>query len=283
MEGPNLRQGGVQALLQTMGEATEQGSIPSEQILENQKPKEGNIERLFGHCFEAAVLKEGELVPVGGTSVFSSEANIKVTGDFESFKGFFEQVHETFSKIDLPKLKEWLASSSLEIDEKLFAELFCFTKKYEKQYSIENLERSESRRKLYKEKREEVKLSDVFATDSAECGEIAALAQGYLQKEGIPSAYFSGEVLWSKDEEFPEAHSFIVIRQNGKVYLYDPSNPTNTTSGKFPSIYTTEVNFDEEVRRGQRRFVTAKNLLSKKEVFYGVSDGANVVPEKQIV
>lgn len=242
-----------------------------------------NIVQLFGHCFEMTELKDGEAIPVGGTSTFSSEVNIKVIGDFEAFKDFFEEAQDTFTKIKLPELKEWLTSLGLEIDEKLFAELFAFTKKYEKQFGTENPNRSEQRIKLYKEKGEEIKLSDVFNANSAECGEVAALAQSYLQKNEVTSSYFSGEVLWNKEEEFPEAHSFIVIRGDDRVYLYDPVNPTETTSGKFPSIYTIEANFDEEVRGGQRRFVTAKNILNKKIAYFGVSNGTNVIPEKQII
>ena len=107
-------------------------------------------------------------------------------------------------------------------------------------------------------------MSDIFGANTAECAEIAALAQGYLQQEGIPLSYFSGDVLWNKDEESSEQHSFIVIRQGDKTYIYDPTNPVNATFGKFPSIYTTEADFDEKMARGQKRFVTAKNLLSKR-------------------
>lgn len=254
---------------------------PIEQPPEVQKSKE-KAEQLFGHCFEITKFDEGDRIPVGGESIFSSEANIKVTGDFENFKQFLADVHELASKYDLPKLKEWLSSQGLEIDEKLFATLFAFTKKFEEKYP-DNPERAEARRKLYGEKGKEIKLSDIFNTNTAECAEIAALAQGYLQQEGIPSNYFSGDVLWNKDEEFSEEHSFIIIRQGDKVYIYDPTNPVNATSGKFPSIYTTEANFEEEMRKGQKRFVTAKNLLSKKEAFYGVNDGTNVWAEKHIV
>ncbi len=183
---------------------------------------------------------------------------------------------------DLPKLKQWLGSQRIEIDEKLFATLFAFTKKFEEKYP-DNPDRAEARRKLYGEKSKEVKLSDIFNANAAECAEIAALAQVYLQQEGVPSTYFSGDVLWNKDEEFSEEHSFIIIRQGDKVYIYDPANPTNTTSGKFPSIYTAEANFDEEIAKRQKRFVTAKNLLSKKVAFFGTNDGTNVWAEKHIV
>ncbi len=254
---------------------------PAEQIAETTKPKE-KVEQLFGHCFEILKFDEGDRIPVGGESIFSNEANIKVTGDFENFTQFLAETHEMAGKYDLPKLKEWLGSQGIEIDEKLFATLFAFTKKFEEKYP-DNPERAEARKKLYSEKDKEIKLSDIFTANTAECAEIAALAQGYLQQEGVPSTYFSGDVLWDRDDEFSEEHSFVVIRQGDKVYIYDPTNPINTTSGKFPSIYTTEANFEEEMRKGRKKFVTAKNLLSKKEAFYGVNDGTNVWAEKHIV
>jgi len=249
---------------------------------EAEAEKVEKIKQLFGHCFEISKFDEGDRIPVGGESIFSTEANIKVTGDFENLKQFLGEAHELAGKYDLPKLKEWLGSQGIEIDEKLFATLFAFTKKFEEKYP-DNPERAEARRKLYGEKGKEVKLSDIFNANTAECAEIAALAQAYLQQEGVQSTYFSGDVLWNKDEEFSEEHSFVIIRQGDKVYIYDPTNPTGTTSGKFPSIYTTEANFDEEMAKGQKRFVTAKNLLSKKEAFYGTNDGTNVWVEKHVV
>ena len=249
---------------------------------ETEAEKAEKIKRLFGHCFEISKFDEGDRIPVGGESIFSTEANIKVTGDFENFKQFLTETHELASKYDLPKLKEWLGSQGIEIDEKLFATLFAFTKKFEEKFP-DNPERAEARRKLYSEKGKEIKLSDIFGANTAECAEIAALAQEYLQQEGVPSTYFSGDVLWNKDEEFSEEHSFIIIRQGDKIYIYDPTNPVNTTSGKFPSIYTTEANFDEEMAKGRKRFVAAKNLLSKKEAFYGTNDGTNVWAEKHVV
>lgn len=253
--------------------------------VEERRAEAGKVEKtkqLFGHCFEISKFDEGDSVPVGGESIFSTEANIKVKGDFEKFNQFLAETHELAGKYDLPKLKEWLGSQGIEIDEKLFATLFAFTKKFEEKYP-DNPQRAETRRKLYSEKGKEMKLSDIFEANSAECAEIAALAQGYLQQEGVPSTYFSGDVLWNRDDEFSEEHSFIVVRQGDKVYIYDPTNPVSTTSGKFPSIYTTEAKFDEEMAKGQKRFVTAKNLVSKKEAFYGTNNGTNVWAEKDVV
>ena len=176
------------------------------------------IKQLFGHCFEISKFDEGDRIPVGGESIFSTEANIKITGDFENFKQFLTETHELAGKYDLPKLKEWLSSQKIEIDEKLFATLFAFTKKFEEKYP-DNPERAEARRKIYSEKGTEIKLSDLFNANTAECAEIAALAQAYLQQEGVSSTYFGGDVLWNKDEEFSEEHSFVIIRQGDKVYI----------------------------------------------------------------
>lgn len=275
---------------ETIGPDPEEMGLTSKDIESDKDPslpKEMNEEKikpLFGHCFEISKFEEGDNIPVGGESIFSSEADIRVIGDFKTFDQFFTEAHELASKYDLPKLHEWLNSQGIEIDENMFATLVAFTKKFEEKYP-DNPERAEIRQKLYSERREgkEIKLSDIFSSNSAECAEIASLAQGYLQQEGISSTYFSGDVLWNRDEEFSEEHSFVVIRQGEKVYIYDPTNPTNTTSGKFPSIYTTEANFDEEIAKGQKRFVTAKNVLSKKEAFYGVNNGTNVWAEKHVI
>ncbi len=253
------------------------------QLFNQEKVKDSEkIKRLFGHCFEISEFKEGDRIPVGGESILSDKVNIKVIGDFENFKQFFLEAQELANKQNLPKLKEYLNSQGMEINEKLFANLFAFTKKLEEKYP-DNPKKAETRRKLYGEKDKEIKLSDIFNSNIAECAEIAELAQKYLQEENIPSTYFSGEVLWNRDAEYSEAHSFVVIRQEDKIYIYDPANPINTTSGKNPSIYTAEIKFDEEMAKGQKRFVAAKNLLSKKEAFYGVNNGTSVIPEKHIV
>jgi len=244
------------------------------------------IKHSFGHCFEVFKFENGDAIPAGGGSIFSNETDIKIAGDFESLKMFIDETHELAERYDLSKLRGWLDLVGTEIDEKLFARLLAFTEKLEV-LCPENSKRLEMREELYKEKGEGIKLSDVFDKNVAACVEIATLAQVYLQEEGVCSSFFSGDVLWNEaggeDLEFSDAHSFIVIRDSGRQYIYDPSNPTNTTAGKFPSIYTMGADFDKEMARGEKKFVTAQNILSKKEVFYGVNDFTNIIPERDIV
>jgi len=244
--------------------------------------QQAKVKKLFGHAFEVQQFDESDAIPVGGENRFSDETNITVRGDFKNFGDFFQQAHGKTEKYNLPNLKAWLESRGIKIDEKLFAALFAFTKEYEQTYP-DNPQKGESRASLYREKRGDISLIDVFKANSAECGEIAALAQAYLQHENVPSTYFSGDALWDKEMEFSEEHSFNVIRKNGKTYIYDPTNPTDTTLGKYPSIYEVEADFDKEMSSGKKRFVTAKNILSKKEAYYGVNNGTNIIPERDIV
>ncbi len=233
-------------------------------------------EKLFGQCFEAQKLEDNSLIPIGGGSIFSDETNIDVVGDFENIPDTLQAMHDTAGKYNLPELKNWLESQGITIDENLFATLFAFQKVLEKRHPI-NQESQPARERAYTQaKQKEVRLSELFANNTVACAEIAALAQYYLQQQGITSKFFSGDILWDKQHEFSEKHSFIVIPQEGQTYIFDPANPTTTTQGVFPSVYVAKPSFDEEVRKGQKRFVTATNILSKKQAFYGVNNGTNV-------
>jgi hypothetical protein len=250
--------------------------------LPEQQPKE-KIEKLFDHCFEIHKLEESDHIPVGG-SMLSSETNIEVIGDFNNLKDFFEETSKLEEGYDLPKIKEQLVSNGVGIKEETFANLIAFQRNYDKNYPA-NPHASATRSNLYKEryKGKEINLSDIFKANIAECAEIAALAQFYLQQKCINCSYFSGEVLWNRDDEFGEAHSFLILKDNGKTYIYDPTNPLTMPKGKFPSLYTTDKDFDKEVRLGQKKFVTAKNIVTGTEAFYGVGSNTNVDPDRHIV
>lgn len=253
------------------------GEGSEEKIVRDDKTK-----KLFGHCFEISKIEEGDYIPVGGKSRFSDKTDIKIEGDFSSFENFYQKIDDLIEKYKSSNLSEWLRSNKVELDEKLIIPMIAFTKAYDKIYPQNPLKEAE-RANLCNAKREKIKLSDVFSVNSAECAEIAALAQGFLQREGIPSSYFGGDVLWDKEQEFSEEHSFVVIRQGDKVYIYDPANPTNTISGIFPGLYAIEADFDEEMAKGQKKFVTAKNIFSKKEAYYGVNNKISINPKKDII
>ncbi len=245
--------------------------------------KEGKkIKKLFGQSMEISKIDAGDQIPVGGKSFLSDGTDIKVIADLEVFDEFFSKMHEDLAKLDLSKIKDWLKHNNIDdIDERLFAILYVFNKHYEQKYP-RSPKGDEERKSLYR-KEKETKLSDILNANCAACAEIAILAQYYLQQEGIHSTYFIGEVLWDKKLEFASPHSFIVIRHNDKTFIYDPANPVRFKNGKvLPSIYITEANFDEEVNKGVKRYVTARHILIEKEACFGVGNQTNI-REKDIV
>lgn len=257
----------------------------SEQLITLDSSKRPEIKQHFGKSLEIQNIKNLDLIPVGGSSMFSNKLDMEVVADFDNFEDFLKEAHKLVTDCDLVNLRQKLDSKDMDIDEKLFSVIYAFSQKLGEKYfnnpEFYNSDKELTRKKIYKEKNKKTKLSNIFNANSEECVEIAILAQGFLQSEGISSSYFEGEVLWKKEHEFAEPHSFIVVREKGKQYIYDPSNPM--INKRFPSIYSTEKDFDKEIAKGQKIFVTAKNIRDKSEAFYGTGDMTAVYPEKHIV
>lgn len=241
------------------------------------KTDTNHVERLFGQSFEIKRLESGKPIPVGGSNLFTDELDREVIGDLDHFNQLFQEMHIDVAKQDTPQLKQWLVAQQLPIDSRIVAALTAFTKKLAERYPI-TPENAATRNNMYAADNRQVKLSDIFQNKSAECAEIAALAQYFLQNEGIGSSFFSGEVLWNKDYEFGEKHSFVIIRDKDAQYIFDPANPTKAQDGMYPSLYAVKANFDAEMRKGKKRFVTGTNILTKREAYYGVGNGTNVSP-----
>lgn len=238
-------------------------------------------EKFFGQCFEARKLGNNQVIPVGGSSQFSDEVDIGFVGDFDHFKDLFEEMHQAIPLYNTEQLRNWIETQQIDIDPNLIATLEAFTRKLQDKHPPKP-ENASKRNELYAKFANPPKMSEVFETQAQECGEIAALAQGYLEREGLESSYFSGDVLWNRDHEFSEKHSFIVLNDRGKQIIFDPTNPTNTSGGYLPSIYTMNADFTSEVSKGQKRFVTATNILTKRNAYFGVNNGTNV-SERNIV
>lgn len=249
--------------------------------LKEQGDHQGQLKKHFAQCYEISYLSDGYSIPVGG-SIFSDEQDVTLLADFGLFNDFFLETHELVGKYNLAELHNWLKEQDIEIDAPLFATLFGFTEILNKKYPI-NKHGEMARKKLYKETPSPVKLSDVFKEGCALCAEIAALAQAYLQQEHISSTYFSGDVLWKKGCEFSQKHTYILIHRDAKTYIYDPANPIQANVGLLPRISKPTTDFDQEMVKRERKFVTAIDLISKKPAYYGVNNGANVFAEKDIV
>lgn len=234
-------------------------------------------EKLFGQSLVIKRLEKGKPIPVGGSSIFTDNVDRKVAGDFDHFNDLFEEMHRSIEIYDSENLKKWLEAQRLPINPRLLAILTAFTRKLAEKYPV-SPEHASIRKSIYAQTGREIKLSEVFENHGAECAEIAALAQYFLQDEGVNSSFFSGEVLWSKEDEFGEKHTFIVIEDRGRQYIFDPANPTKTQDGIYPSLYMLKADFNAEARKGQKKFVAGTNILTKQEAFYGVGNGTNVSP-----
>lgn len=253
---------------------TEYGLHSNEEVPE---PLLDTTEKLFGQSFEIRSIENGQAIPVGGNSILSNQVDRTVIGDFEHFSELLEEVRQDAHRQDTPQLKEWIEVKGYAIESKTLAALIALTKKLGENYR-RTVNSSNVREEIYG-KTADVKISDVFGKGAQECVEIAALAQYFLQEMGIASSFFSGEVLWRDDYEFGDKHSFIVIRNNEKQFVFDPANPTKATNGLHPSVYLLSADFDSEVRKGQKRFIAGTNILTNQKAFYGVGDGTNISPE----
>ncbi len=246
-----------------------------------------HIEKLFGQCFEASNFKDNARIPVGG-SMLSNEMSKFVVGDCNNFTNFYSEVDDQLAKYNLGQLDEWLIKQNIPIEVNSFSTLNAFTTIFGKNYPREAIAAAEGRLGTY-QREENPKLSDLFANNTIACAEIASLAQFYLQKKGVNSKYISGAVLWGgeKSWEFSEKHSFILIDQGDKHYIYDPTNPINAgdpaTGSKFllPRIYTVSTDFEKEIRANKQKFIQAISIYGSKGTvdYFGVNDERNVGKE----
>ncbi len=218
------------------------------------------FEQLFDHCFEIKKIEKDDHIIVGGNNLWKDKT--KISCDLGNFKDFFDTIHNRVEGANLVKIKEQFLSKGIEINERLYAKLFFFTKEYLEKYPI-NQEGEKLREQFYKQEKDG-KLSEIFKKNSAECAEIAILAQFYLQQEDVQSSYFSGEVVWDKDdEEGCNQHTFIIIKNNNRTYIYDPANPVD---GKLPNICTVDKDFDKEVRLNKKDLLQLLIYLRKKKL-----------------
>lgn len=240
------------------------------------------IKRLFGHCFEISEIQPDQSVPVGGTNILKKETDIAVTVDSASFTDFLDVTQLQASEYNLDELQRWLDDQGFRIEAQLFAKLVAFTIQIDKNYPNRSDE-IEGRTEQYEKAEGKATLSQLFDAKAVACAEIAILAKLFLQQVGTPSRFVSGDVLWNKASEFSEEHSFIVIDENGKSYIYDPTNPVKTDFGYFPSIYMINETHRKELTANHKQFVAVRNMLSKKEAYFGVNDGTNVDAERDIL
>ena len=107
------------------------------------------------------------------------------------------------------------------------------------------------------------------------CAERAALGQYMLQRLGIESTYVGGvSMVDAKDgDEYPEAHSFIVMKipDGSGTYIFDIARPKSQHN--LPRMLKTAVPFTYDLLAGKEELlVKAKEALQNSELWFGVGD-----------
>jgi len=233
-------------------------------------------------------IPDGALVPVGGSGSSGDMTEITLKADLGAFTEFITQIRTDATEYDLTQFEKLIKIIGL-VDEitsfppVVYAHLLSFTRKMAECYPV-NRELLGKRDDQYKEGASEFVLSQVVTDGFAACVEYATLAQGYLQEVNIPSTWFSGDFLQSRDREFSQKHTFIVLGIGGNTIVYDPARPIISTNGVYyPRLLRLQGDFLEAMKTSSgKRFVAAQDIYAKLEVLYGISNGKNIIPERDI-
>jgi hypothetical protein len=198
---------------------------------------------------------------------------------------FFEKVEYNAKNIAKNEnISNWLKQVGTDFNPELFAHLYALNGVMRTMYPDMSNNFRTARRGFYDNEGSK-SLSAAFEAGVCACAEMAILSQLYLQKQGVDSQYFGGELLRSKNDEFGEAHSFIWLKDGEKEYIFDPANPVHN-SANLPKIASIEVTkaqmrqFENRIHstESERKcaFLETKDILSGAKWYYGCGDGANI-------
>lgn len=231
-------------------------------------------------------LETGQYLPIGGSmkSIFSGNLDFKVFLDFDFFyeelKRFLnpEIILRAFER-DRSSVSDYLNSCGTKIDPYLFYVAYQVQQKVFDllEVNLENVKEILNARASLPFKYRAINLSELIGFSA--CAEISALGQYILQhslREGYHSSYFGGLATRSSSPLDFEEHSFVVLRDPEKTFIFDIARPTssilrdNSKRDYLPAILATDVPFVYELFSKYRNLlVGAKNVLSCERLFFG--------------
>ena len=245
-------------------------------------------EQLYHHSFLADDVRDGDLFPVGGGMIGSSEMPWKTRIDYDTFYSKFEAAAQQQGvQFQSPAWQEWFAQACPDIDPALASALQTFTSTFEPRRKLQTTSARE-RNATYAEATDNAPaLSDIFNKNQAMCVEISLLAKKFLDQRGIPSRLFSGDMLPKLEEDgvhTPAAHTFLLLQHRGHDYIYDPANPTFRSNQAFFSLFKSSAPFDQHMDqlKSDCLMMETRNIFTKATRYYGVGDSGNV-PETLFV
>ena len=232
-----------------------------------------DIEQLNEISVRIGNIQENDEIPIGGS--FAGKLDLHVTADLVKFQNFFESVDKNVENLRQNEgFQKWVENTAPDFDAEILTRLLAFDNVLRQKYPHFQAQSKP--------------LSQAFEKGVCQCAEIAILAQAYCERSGLQTKYFGGEVLFSKDEEFGNAHSFLTLETDKGSYIYDPANAIQSTSGLYyPKIAIQEVTpaqkrqFENKIHSPSGRncaFLETTDILTKTKWYYGCGDGANIFP-----
>lgn len=187
----------------------------------------------------------------------------------ENIRKVYEQSKES--------VKDWLEKIGSDMDPYTYFLCYQVQQKMHKLLEVDPNAPTNSfeRQKMYWGQKPP-KLSELKG--KTECAERAALGQYLFQKAGAESAYVSGITMQDvKDtDEFPEDHSFIVLKHPTKpesTLIFDIARPRSLHN--VPRVLETDVPFAYELLKDKNELlVGATEVLQGGRFWFGVGEPA---------
>lgn len=211
--------------------------------------------------------------------MFSEKLSTKLILDIKSFDNELSNMNKEYISNAYEKNKdkviEWLEKINSKADPFIFYVCTQVMLKAQQLLKVDfnNQNETGERQKIYA-KASIPKLSDFIG--NAQCAEIAVLGQYMLQKIDLESSYMSGIVMddISDQDEYPENHSFIVIKNPAKpdsTYVFDIARPRSQHN--IPRILETDVPLTYELLQGKSDLlIGATEVLQGGRLWLGVGD-----------
>ncbi len=233
-------------------------------------------------------LEDGDLLPVGG-SMFSDELTKRLRLDFQTFDAELQNINpRKFRELFETRqeaLAQWLeqVGPKEKIDPYLFFACTLLQSKVDALLQVSHAKDGGLERTFKYAEEKPPALSELRGLTM--CAERAALTQFLLQRIGIESAYVGGATMDDarNTDEYPEAHSFIVIPDpagDEATYIFDVARPRSQNN--LPRLLKTDVSMTPELLAGKDElYVRSKEVLQGGELWFGV--GSPVCGQHDVV
>lgn len=229
-------------------------------------------------------LQHGDMFPVGG-SICGGPPTIFCKNDSDNFSAFFANFLSAVNSLEISELKQgletYLTANNIDCDSDTFQKAYAFSMVMQKFYP--EFSRNYSQRRDSYHNNENC-LSEQLANGHAACLEVSVLAAQCMEKSGIQASILVGEMLENPDHEFPSEHTFVILKNNDRQYIFDAVNFIRHPNMPWmPSLY----NFDGkqemlEAANNDRCLIESKAIWGSNTRFFGYGDHNNILTSELV-